>query len=50
MNTFTLTQKIASFALSSMVTLIVMIGLNGLAAPDSAAHQHLVSAASAAKG
>ena len=49
MTTFSLTQKFATFALSSMVTLVVMISLQGLAAPDSSAVQQLVAAASAAK-
>ena len=49
MTAFTLTQKLASFALSSLVTLVVMISLNGLASPDSSAVQQLVSAASAVK-
>jgi hypothetical protein len=49
MNAFSMTHKFASFALSSLVTLVVMISLNGLAAPDSAAVQQLVSAASAVK-
>ena len=49
MTTFSLTQKVATFALSSMVTLVVMISLHGLAAPDAHAVQQLVAAASAAK-
>ena len=49
MTTFSPTQKFATFALSSMVTLVVMISLHGLAAPDAHAVQQLVAAASAAK-
>ena len=49
MTPFSLTQKFATFALSSMVTLVVMISLNGLASPGSSAVQQLVAAASAAK-
>ena len=49
MTPFSLTQKFATFALSSMVTLVVMISLNGLAAPDSSAVQQLLATVSAAK-
>ncbi len=49
MNFIRLTQQVASFSMAAIVTLSVLLGLNGLAAPDTAALSQMVSAASAPK-
>ena len=42
-----LSQQAASFALAAVVTLGVLVSLNGLSAPDTDAVSQLVAAASA---
>ncbi|WP_158219947.1 hypothetical protein [Ideonella sp. A 288] len=49
MSTVRTAQQAVSFALAAIVTFSVMLGLNGLASPDSAAVTELVAAASAPK-